>query len=312
MLQNPESLDLSIIVLSFNTKEILLNCLRSVYEKTNGIEFEVIVVDNASADGSPEAVKKSFPQTVLAINEYNLGFSAGNNGGIKIARGRYVVLLNSDTLLTENCFKKIVRHLDDHPEFCICSPEVTDDAHKALPMRHFEDKPIDAIYRILGLYSFSRDAAKMTGDGPREVQTVGGQCFVVRRSLFEKIGLLDETYFLYNEEDDFCRLARKSGFKVCYYPETSLIHFFGKSTHLPKIREKVIIETYRSDLNFFAKHYSLFWNIALRCLYKITFILGAFKAIVKKIMSVSAEAPDSSVALKLKLFFLKTPRLQRK
>ena len=312
MLQNLESLDISIVVLSFNTKDILLNCLRSVYDNTHGIEFEVIVVDNASTDGTPEAVKESFPQAVLVVNKSNLGFSGGNNRGIQIARGRYVVLLNSDTLLTENCFEKIVRYLDDNPEFSICSPEVTDESHNALPMRHWEDTPIDAVYRILGLYSFSRDAATMTGQGPREVETVGGQCFVVRRSLFEHIGLLDETYFLYNEEDDFCRLARKSGFKVCYHPETSLVHFFGKSTHLPEIREKVILETYRSDLNFFAKHYSLFWNIILRCLYKTTFILGAVKAVMKKIAGTNLEGPDGSAALKLKLFFLETPGLQRK
>ncbi len=312
MFQNPESLDLSIVILNFKTKEVLLDCLRSVYDQTSGIDFEVIVVDNASSDGSAEAAKKSFPKIELKINETNLGFSGGNNKGIQISRGRFVVLLNSDTLLTENCFEKIVRYLDDHPEFHICSPEITDDMNKALPMRHWEDKPIDAVYRILGMYSFSRDANQMKGKGPREVETVGGQCFVVRRSLFEQIGLLDETYFLYNEEDDFCRLARKSGFKVCYFPETSLVHFFGKSTHLPEIREKVIIETYKSDLNFYAKHYSLFWNITLRCLYKTTFVLGAIKAFTKQIMGTNIQGPDGSAALKLKLFFLETPRLQKK
>ncbi len=312
MFQNPESLDLSIIVLNFNTKELLLNCLDSIYEQTTGIHFEVIVVDNASSDGSAEAVKKQFPQIDLKVNDTNLGFSAGNNIGIQISRGKYVVLLNSDVLLTENCFEKIIRYLDDHPEFHICSPEITDKDKNALPMRHYEDTPIDAIYRILGLYSLSRDAAQMRGEGPREVETIGGQCFVVRRSVFERIGLLDETYFLYNEEDDFCRMARKSGFKVCYLPTTSLIHYLGKSTHLPKIREKVIIETYRSDLNFYTKHYPLFWNIALRCLYKATFILGAIKAFFRQIMGTNSEGPDGSAALKLKLFFLETPSLKKK
>ena len=153
MFQNPESLDLSIVILSFNTKKILLDCLRSVYDFTSNIDYEVIVVDNASSDGSAEAAKKKFPKIALKINENNLGFSGGNNQGIQISRGKYVVLLNSDTLLTENCFEKIVRYLDNHPEFHICSPEVTNDANIALPMRHLEDKPIDAIYRILGLYS---------------------------------------------------------------------------------------------------------------------------------------------------------------
>ena len=183
----PKSLDLSIIILSFNTKEVLINCLQSVYKQTNGINFEVIVVDNASTDGSAQAAKKLFPQITLKINDTNLGFSAGNNKGIQISQGRYVVLLNSDTLLTENCFEKIVCFLDQHAEFHICSPAVTNEANKALPMRHWEDKPIDAVYRILGLYSFSRDETQMAGEGPREVETIGGQCFVVRRSVFEKI-----------------------------------------------------------------------------------------------------------------------------
>ena len=179
-------------------------------------------------------------------------------------------------------------------------------------MRHREDKPIDAVYRILGLYSFSRDADQMQGEGPREVETIGGQCFVVRRSVFEKIGFLDEIYFLYNEEDDFCRLARKSGYRICYFPETSLIHLFGQSTHLPEIREKVIIETYKSDLNFYSKHYSIFWNIALRCLYKTTFILGAIKAFIKQMTGTNIQGPDGSAALKIKLFFLETPSLKKK
>ena len=312
MFQNLESLDLSIVILNFNTKEILLDCLSSVYEQTSDIDFEVIVVDNASKDGSAEAAKQLFPQISLIINDTNLGFSAGNNKGIRISQGRYIVLLNSDTFLTENCFGKIVHYLDNHTEFHICSPEINDETNRGLPMRHWEDKPIDAVYRILGFYSFSRDGTQMIGGKPREVETIGGQCFVVRRSVFEKIGLLDETYFLYNEEDDFCRLARKSGYRICYFPETSLIHLLAKSTHLPEIREKVITETYKSDLNFYSKHYTMSWNIALRCLYKITFILGAIKVLIQQLLGKNIEGPDGSAAFKLKLLFLKTPSLKKK
>lgn len=302
---NPASLDLSIVIVSFNTRQILLDCIESIYAFTGDIEYEIFVVDNNSADGSADAIAGKFPGVVLIRNSENRGFSAANNQGMERARGRYVVLLNSDTRLVENCFLKIARFLDERPEFSIGTPQIVDTNGNVYPMRLWEDTPRDAARRILGMYTLAWDEARMKNKSTHEVEAIGGSCFVVRRSLFENTGLLDERYFLYNEEDDFCRRARRNGHKICYFSGASIIHLIGKSTHLPEIREKVIVETYRSNLRFYEKHYSPTWNFILRVLYKGIFLAGIGKCLLKGLTASLTDSADDSIVLKLKLLFMK-------
>ncbi len=301
------TLDLSIVIVNFNTRDIVLDCLRSVHAHTKGISFETLVVDNHSGDGSQQAIKETFPKVPLIENPDNRGFSAANNQALRISRGRYTVLLNSDTLLTENCFAKIVRYLDDHPEFAILSPQILDPENEPYPMRLWQDTALDAALKILGQYDPTNEFNKMGVREPKEVETVGGSCFVIQRQLFESIGLFDENYFLYNEEDDFCRRARSLGHKICYYPETSVKHLLGQSTHQPEIREKVILETYKSNLYFYGKYYSFSWNLILRSLYRLTFVAGIFRSLWKKMTGQSSLGVEDSIFLKWKLLSMKTP-----
>ena len=301
------TLDLSIVIVNFNTREIVLDCLQSVWAHTEGVSFETLVVDNHSTDGSPSAIKEGFPEVRLIENQENRGFSGGNNQGLRMARGRYTVLLNSDTLLIENCFSKIVRYLDDHPQFAILSPEILDPHGEPCPMRLWEDTPGDAVLKILGLYNPASEFKKMGARVPREVEVIGGSCFVIRRKLFETTGLFDENYFLYNEEDDFCRRARSLGHKICYYPETRVKHLLGQSTHQPEIREKVILESYKSNLYFYRKYYSCTWNILLRSLYRLSFVASIFRSLWKKITGRAPLQEEDSLSLKLKLLLMKNP-----
>ena len=304
------TLDLSIVIVNFNTRDITLDCLESIEVHTQDISFETLVVDNASTDDSAQAIMSSFPKTRLIENQENRGFSAANNQGIRISKGRHIVLLNSDTRLVENCFSTIVRFLDAHPEFFILSPEILDADNRPCPMRLWEDTASDAVLKILGRYDPKSEFDKMGPRETREVEVVGGSCFVVRRELFSIVGLLDENYFLYNEEDDFCRRARQAGKKVCYYPKTRLQHLLGKSTHQPEIRAKVIFETYKSNLYFFSKHYSFSWNILLRSLYGLTLIAGIFRSLWKIIAGKNPLGTEDSISLKLKLLFMKTAKLE--
>ena len=307
--QFPQSptLDLSIVIVNFNTRDIVLDCIKSIHAHTKGISFETLVVDNHSIDGSQQAIKEAFPQVTLIENKDNRGFSAGNNQGLRISCGRYAVLLNSDTLLTENCFAKIIRYLDDHPEFVILSPEILDLHGEPCPMRLWEDTAGDAILKILGQYDPASEFKKMGVLEPREVEVIGGSCFVIRRQLFESTGLFDENYFLYNEEDDFCRRARRLGHKICYYPETRVKHLLGQSTHQPEIREKVIIETYKSNLYFYCKYYSFTWNLILRFIYRLTFVAGILRSLWKKMTGHTSLGIEDSIFLKLKLLLMKIP-----
>lgn len=304
----PPSLDLSIIIVSFNTRHILIDCLKSIQTHTREIAFEILLVDNHSRDGSPQAVKEGFPDVIVMENKENRGFSAACNQGIRISRGRYVVLLNSDTLLTENCFLKIMRFLDGHQEYSILSPAILDANNRPCPMRLWEDRPKDALLKILGRFDPAREFKKMGPQETKEVEVVGGSCFVIRRTLFATIGLLDENYFLYNEEDDFCRRARSLNKKICYFPEASIQHLLGQSTHQANIRKKVILETYRSNLYFFSRHYSFTWNIVLRSLYCLTFAAGILRSLWKKLAGRPWQEAEDSISLKLKLLFLKAPK----
>nr|MCS5620877.1 glycosyltransferase family 2 protein [Nitrospinaceae bacterium] len=236
--KKPAELDLSIIIVSFNTRDVLLDCLESVYAKTEGISYEIIVVDNASSDESPGSVAERFPDIHLIRNDVNRGFSTANNQGICESTGRWVALLNPDTRLIENSFQKIARYLQKHSEFSILGPGIVNKSGQQSPTRLWEDTPLDAGWKILGLYNPSNELQRMGGMQAKEVLVISGCCFVIRRELFEEIGLLDENYFLYNEEDDFCRRARQHGKRICFFPETSVQHLHGKSTHQPKHREK--------------------------------------------------------------------------
>ena len=298
----PAELDVSIIIVSFNTREILLRCLESIKKQTRGISYEVIVVDNASEDKTVETVAKKFRDIDVIANKENRGFSAANNQGILLSRGKKIAFLNPDTLLTENSFEKILMYMKEHPEFSILGSGIVDKNNKRCPIRLWEDTPQDAVLKILNLYDPSSELKKMGEMKAKEVQVISGCCFVVVRELIEVVGLMDENYFLYNEEDDFCRRARKNGKKICFFPETAVQHLHGQSTHQNGHREKVIVEAYRSNIYFYSKYYSYFWSLLLRFLYKITFLVGLLSP--KLFYNKDSRTVDKSFSLKVKLLLM--------
>jgi len=305
----PEELDMTIVIVSFNTRDILLRCLGSIKKHTQEISYEVIVVDNASEDGTVNAIVELFPDVEVIANDDNRGFSAGNNQGIKASKGRKIALLNPDTLLTENSFKKIIDFWERHPDFSILGTGIVDENNQPCPIRLWEDRPQDAAMKILGKYDSANELKRMGPKLAREAKVISGCCFVVTRDLIESIGLMDENYFLYNEEDDFCRRARKIGKKICFYPETSVQHLLGQSTHQDRHRKKVIIEAYQSNLYFFSKYYSCGWNLILRTLYKITFLLGLLRSVFRHLGG-SATA-DDSLSLKVKLLLMSQRKVSK-
>jgi hypothetical protein len=298
----PAVIDISIVIVSFNTREILLRCLSSVQKHTEEISYEVIVIDNASEDGTVEVVTKKFHDVKIIANKYNRGFSAANNQGIILSKGRKIVFLNPDTMLTENSFKKINAYMQKHAEFSILGCGITDQSNQPFPIRLWEDSPRDAVLKILGLYDLSLELEKMGQMKANEVQVISGCCFVVERELFELIGLMDENYFLYNEEDDLCRRARQSGKKICFFKKTSVQHLHGQSTHQDNHREKVIVEAYKSNLYFYSKYYSCFWNLVLGLLYNVVFLAGLFLSAFRHLKG--SDTVDDSLSLRIKLLLM--------
>lgn len=232
-----EAKKLSIIVVSWNTRQLLRDCLRSVEPAATRLASELLVIDNASSDGSPEAVLGEFPDVCLLRNGANLGFAAANNQGISAARGEYVLLLNSDTLVPEgDIFAEWVRFMDEHPEVAASGCRLTwpdgrhqigDAGHRpslGTLLNHALFLSRLAPWRLRGLFAVG------VGPGPpRAVDWVSGAALLARRSALDVVGLLDERFFMYAEDVEWCCRMRSLGYAVAYLPGLRIVHLQGGS-----------------------------------------------------------------------------------
>lgn len=271
-------LDVSIIVVSWNTREVLRNCLQSVYEQTQGIDFELIVIDNASADGSAEMVKSLFPQVVLIENPANLGFPAANNQGIDITWGRYVLLLNSDTVILDNAICKVVEFADKHADAAVVGCKVLNPDRTPQITCFMFPSLLNLFLAATYLYKlFPRSrffGRELMGWWDRsdtcEVDVVGGCFMLVQTEAIRQVGKMDEQFFLYCEETDWCYRFKKAGWKTIFTPEAQIIHLSGQSTK--GYRAEMLLQFWGSMLLFFKKHRS-FAVHALACVLVAIFFL---------------------------------------
>ncbi|MFA5413711.1 MAG: glycosyltransferase family 2 protein [Patescibacteria group bacterium] len=230
-------MDLSIIIVNWKVKDLLEKCLRSIFEQTKNINFEVFVVDNASGDGSIEMVREKFHQVDLTASQDNLGFAKGNNLAIKKSRGRYILLLNPDTEILDNALEKMVRFMDAHPECGISGCKLLNpDLSLQSSVRAFPDlaSQIFILLKIHHLLPNTKAMYKYLVQNfdykkVQEVDQVMGAFMMIRREVLDKIGPLDENFWIWFEEVDFCKRAKEAGFKIFYTPEAKIIHYFGQS-----------------------------------------------------------------------------------
>jgi GT2 family glycosyltransferase len=232
--------DVSIIVVAWNVKDLLYNCLQSVYGQTEGISFEVIYVDNASEDGSVEMVKQRFPQVKIIQNNENRGFIIASNQGIEMARGRYVLLLNSDTIVLDNAIAKTVWFADAHPEAAVVGCKVLNPDGTLQRTCHMYNSILNSFLSATYLYKifpksrfFGRE--EMTWwdyNDVREVEVIGGCYSLVRKEAIEQVGLMDDIYFFYGDDVDWCYRFKQSGWKVLFTPDPKIIHYGGQNTKL--------------------------------------------------------------------------------
>ncbi len=231
-----EMLDLSIVIASYNTKDLLENCLQSLFEHTKDIEFEVWVVDNNSSDGSIEMVKREFPQVKLIENKDNLGFAKANNQAIGRSNSRYVLLLNSDTTLVDNSLKLMISFLDERLAIGALGCSLIRPDGK--------------------LQSIGRGSILLGRNKPKAVNWVEGACLMLRREALEEVGYLDENFFFYSEDMDMCVRIRKGGWKVFSLPQAKVVHYGGGSSK--NINSRLTIEGYKSGYYYCEKHYGEF------------------------------------------------------
>lgn len=258
------------IILNWNTCALLEKCLHSLECPQPGIVFEVLVVDNASEDGSREMVRDLFPHVRLRVNPTNIGFGAGNNSGIPETTGRYILFLNSDTVVLEGALSRLVQYADSRPEVGIVGPKLLNAdgslqyscrRYPGLGAGLFRNTPLG---RLFPNNRYAADYLMQDWDHsePRDVDWVSGAALMVRRRLVEQIGAFDEDFFMYCEDVDLCWRANHAShpdlqgqnWRVAYYPGAVIYHFIGKSSD--QVPTRMTYEFHRSQYLFYKKHYA--------------------------------------------------------
>lgn len=256
-------MSLSIVIVNYNTEALLKDCLQSVYAGVNGTPLRILVVDNNSHDNSVAMVKSCFPRVQVVENRCNVGFSKANNLVISRSDSDYVLLLNPDTLIIEDAIERMVKFMDEHPKVGIAGCKVLNrDGTLQLACRRSIPTPRVAFFRLTGLsrlFPKSKVMAEynMTYTSPEETHEVGavsGAFLMIRKKAIDEIGLLDERFFMYGEELDWCLRARRAGWAVMYHPAAQIIHYKGESTKHNS--RKAAIEFYRAMYLFHKKHFA--------------------------------------------------------
>ena len=264
--------DLGIVIVNWNTRDLLLRCLETVFASEGGLQYRVVVVDNASTDGSADAVRQQFPAAEVIASEINGGFSYGNNLGLRHlgfrAAGdvdadapRYALLLNPDTEVEPGSLAGMTRYMDAHPEVGVAGPKlVLPDGSLDLACRRSFPTPAVAFYRFSGLAKLFPKSPRFARynmtfvdvDQELEVDSVVGAYMQVRREAIERVGLLDETFFMYGEDLDWAFRVKNAGWKVMYHPQVTVKHVKRAASRRSK---KAQMEFTRAMLLFYRKHY---------------------------------------------------------
>jgi GT2 family glycosyltransferase len=265
-------MDLSVIVVNWNTIDLLAQCLQSVYDTVSNPALEVIVVDNASTDGSPAMVRSHFPQARLIENQKNKGFAQANNQAICASHGRYVLLLNSDTIALPGALEVMVHFADRYTEAGIVGCRLLNaDGSLQHSWAQFPTFWSELLGRNI------RKWRPLADELAYEVDWVGGACLLARRDAIEEVGLLDEGFFMYSEETDWCYRMVQQGWKVCYLAEAEVVHLGGGSSK--RRGDARAVALYRSKLRFFRKHHGAFEALLLRAALAAGFLFkGALAA----------------------------------
>jgi N-acetylglucosaminyl-diphospho-decaprenol L-rhamnosyltransferase len=253
------SVELSIVIVSYNTREDLVRCIESVFAAHSAVSSDLVIVDNASGDGSPEAVRARWPSVRVLVQPTNIGFAAANNIGIRATQSDLVLLLNSDTIVPAGAIDTLVARLRAHPEAAVAGPRLIDaDGHVELsfgpmisPLGELQQKMTMVLHRRR-FRPMSRRVERATAT-ERFVDWVSGAALLVYRRDAEAVDLLDERYFLYTEDVDFCAALRARGRTILFTPAATITHLRGRSRATAPQRMNAAYR--RSHIAFYEKHY---------------------------------------------------------
>jgi hypothetical protein len=248
---NPRSPDVSIVIVAWNARAYTLECLTSLHRQEPSLAIEIIVVDNASTDGTAEAVTERFPSVRLIRNAKNCGFAKANNQGIQASRGRYLGLVNSDVVLPQQCLSHLLAYMDANPDIGLLGPKMlTPTGDVGCSVMRFPTA-WNTFCCALGFSGFMMKGFSYDRTGDVEVLT--GWFWVVRRSAFEKVGGLDEQFFMYGEDIDWSRRFHNGSWRVVYYANVEALHYGGASSKIAPAR--FYIEMRRANLQYYRKYH---------------------------------------------------------
>lgn len=251
-------MDVSITIVSYNGRDFLRRCLTSIYRHTQDIQFEVIVVDNASQDGTPEMVLSEFPKVTLIRRSSNAGFAYGTNQGIAVARGQAILVINPDTELTDNVLPPMLAYLADNEDIGIVAPKLLNtDGGLQLSCRAFPTFGT-AFFNRYSLLTRLRPNNRFSShylmtdfdhESIADVDWASAACWLVPRHTFERVGPLDEGYFWSIEDVDYCQRVHRAGLRVVYFPEVSVVHHIGASSET--LANRTVIERHRGMWRYY-------------------------------------------------------------
>lgn len=256
--------ELSICILTLNSVEYLRKCLKSIQQFPPDGGYEILVADNGSNDGTVPMLQHEYPAVKIILNKENLGFTKPNNQMLRQAKGNFLLLLNPDTLLTEDCFNPQLDFLKANPDVGISIPKVLNaDGSFQKQSRRGEATPIEVIgyfFRLGKLFPKNKPlngylVSWLPEDEVAEVKAVSGSCMFIRRETWEQVGDFDERFFAYQEDSDYCRRARQKGWKIMYVPISHIIHYGGEGGSKAQ-PIKSIYQWHRSYFLYYRKHFA--------------------------------------------------------
>jgi GT2 family glycosyltransferase len=293
------SVTLSICILTLNARDFLRACLHSIQEHTT-LDHEIIVVDNGSSDGTSDMLQTEFPTVRLIQNQENLGYTYPNNQAMQLAKGRFIALLNPDTLVHSGAFEQLCAFLESHPDVGIVGPKVLNpDGTLQAPCRRGDSRPWAVISYFTGLAKRFPDKAFFNGyllthlpeDQIHPVDGVSGSCMFIRREVVDQIGYLDERFFAYQEDADYCLRARQAGWRVYYNPEAQITHFGGQGgSRVQPYRS--IWAWHKSYFLYYRKHFAGDYFFLFNWLYYVAMGVKLLMALLKNALSGNAFGGD--------------------
>ena len=283
---------LSICLVTFQARQYLRECLRSIYAAPPQVSFEIIVVDNHSTDGTLEMLHAEFPQVCIIQNQENLGFTKPMNQALRFGSGRYLMALNNDTQIPPGAFDILIDYMQAHPEAGICGPKVLNpDGSLQKPCRRGDSRPW-AVFTYFSGLSARFPKSKLFGkyhmsyldeDEINEVDGLSGSCMLIRREVINQIGYLDERFFAYQEDADYCLQARRAGWKVVYVPNARITHYGGQGgSRVQPYRS--IFQWHRSYWLYFRKNFAADYFFLFNWLYYLAMALKLGFALLQNLL----------------------------